>query len=103
MAELKLTKQIGEDLVITISNGLIQDVVVRVSDHIPPVEPPPPPLVGKVPHTVDSGGVHLAGVTKDSPVIYDNDFIHDCPSNEMLWLQYDKGNVKLVGNIMTRS
>jgi gliding motility-associated-like protein len=55
----------------------------------------------KIPYTT-SNGVHIQGVDGTNPVIYDNDWVIDTIEDEFLWLKAHNGEVKLVGNIITR-
>jgi hypothetical protein len=56
---------------------------------------------GKISYTI-SNGLQLTGVDQTNPVIYDNDWVVDTPEDEFLWLKAHNGQIKLVGNIITR-
>lgn len=71
---------------------------------IPPIntDPNPPTGSGKIDYTVINGVVKIPALQQgDNRVIYDNDFIFDTPCHILSWLMAHKGQLNLVGNIMT--
>ena len=60
-------------------------------------------VYGDVPeYTVVDGEVRLVGVSKDNPIIYDNDWWFDVFDNNYLWARASLGSARLRGNIVTR-
>ena len=51
---------------------------------------------------VTDRGVTVAGVSADSPVIYDNDWWTDVPDAAYLWARASAGRADLRGNVVTR-
>lgn len=53
-------------------------------------------------HSIVDGGLAIAGVSPDCPMIYDNDFWTDVPDAAFIWAKASLGDCKLKGNIITR-
>jgi hypothetical protein len=53
-------------------------------------------------HRVEGGGIRIAGVGPDNPILYDNDWWTDVPDAAYIWAKASLGEAKLVGNVVTR-
>ncbi|MDX1953268.1 MAG: hypothetical protein SFY81_13890 [Verrucomicrobiota bacterium] len=53
-------------------------------------------------YKIQDGGVRLARVSPDCPIIYDNDWWTDVPDAAYIWAKASLGEAKLKGNIVTR-
>lgn len=57
---------------------------------------------GEVNYTVDSAGFHVAGVSPQSHLLYDNDWWYDTPDKNYLWAMASLGRANLRANIVSR-